>query len=306
MSTILFSIVIITRNRAAKLQHTLDSVKSIEFPREQYEVIIVDNGSTDSTAEVSEKFFVNTNINHQVVIENRPGICRARNKGIESADGETVLFLDDDALINSNLLDVYKDARSRYPNAAAFGGPARLDPAIPRPWWWIDEFDKTMSCQNYGEHYLTYPEGANPYGLNMLIKRDVLRAVGGFDERLDDLTGSFADETELFLRLKKRGETIIYVPDAGVIHSVMPDRLQWRNFMNRFRLVGRSHACLDRMHNTYHARRLLRRMASALALFIKHGSPAVFFTELYAWDGYRRFRSSGPGVIPVKQQGSRV
>jgi hypothetical protein len=95
---------------------------------------------------------------------------------------------------------------------------------------------------------------------------------------------------------------MVYVPGARVVHCVMPDRLHWRNFMNRFRLVGRSHACLDRMHGTWHARSLLRRMMSAVVMFIKHGSPAVFFTELHAWMGYRQFKAH---ATITSREGSR-
>lgn len=291
MSGILFSIIIITRNRAEKIQDVLACLKKIEFPLEQYEVIIVDNGSNDGTAGAAGRLLANTGINYHIEFEPRKGICQARNKGVASAKGEWLLFLDDDVLIQSGLLNIYKKALSKFPSAVAFGGPATLDPAIPRPWWWIAEFDKTMSCQDYGRSYLVYPIGTNPYGLNMLINRLHLLQQKGFDTRLDVLTNSFADETELFMRMRKDGAEIIYVPDAGVIHCVMPDRLEWHNFMKRFHLVGRSHACLDYLHNTSHAKSMVRSMKIALSMFIKHRSPAVFFTEAHMWNGYRQFNT---------------
>jgi glycosyltransferase involved in cell wall biosynthesis len=299
---IVFSIVIITRNRENVIQPALEAVKKLDFPRSRFELIVVDNGSSDSTADAVRRVMQDSGVVWRIETEPVAGICRARNKGYASAAGAWVLYLDDDALVPAGWLTIYQQAINAYPGAVAYGGPATLDPALPRPWWWIDVFDRTMSCQDYGNEYHAYPEGTNPYGLNMLIRKDILVTHGGFDERLDTLTNSFADETELFLRLRKQGGTMVYVPGARVIHSVMPDRLHWRNFMNRFRLVGRSHACLDRMHNTWHARRLWRRMTSAMALFLKYGSPAVFFTELYAWDGYRRFRYGGPRHIPIRQK----
>lgn len=292
---IFFSIIIITRNRADTITRTLDTVKKLEYYEDKLEIVVVDNGSTDNTRVVVEQELKNSGINFKIVVEEVKGICRARNKGVEVASGEWLLFLDDDVFVSADLLKVYLQAQSIYPDAAAFGGPARLDPEIPRPWWWIPDFEKSMSCQNYGDEYREYPKWTNPYGLNMLIRRNKLRELNGFDERLDKLTNSFADETEYFLRLAGIGGQLIYVPDAEVIHSVMPDRLNWKNFMNRYTLVGKSHACLDCMHNTYFFRPLSRRMASSLIHFIKSGSPAVFFTEIYAWNGYRKFIASNAG-----------
>lgn len=290
MSAPLFSLIIITRNRAGTIGSVLESVQGLGYPRSGFELIIVDNGSTDGTATVVDKSLAGSDLEYRIVPEPRKGICQARNSGFQSARGQWVLFLDDDVLLPVNLLQTYEQAISKYPHAGVFGGPARLDTSIPRPWWWISEFDKTMSCQNYGSDYRTYAEGTNPYGLNMMIKRALLHEHNGFDVRLDTWTSSFADETELFLRLRRKGVVLVYVPGAEVIHSVMHDRLHWRNFMNRFRLVGQSHACLDYLHNTWHARSLPRRMLSAMLLFLKYHSPAIFFTELYAWYGYRQFR----------------
>lgn len=281
----------ITRNRANVIQAALETVKLLDYPRQEFELIVVDNGSSDDTPGSVRKIMEGSGIAWKIIKEPVAGICRARNSGVVHAQGEWVLFLDDDALVAESWLNAYRDAIWRYPEAVAFGGSAKLDINIPRPWWWIDEFDKTMSCQNYGSNYFVYPAKTNPYGLNMLIKRSCLQQVNGFDIRLDTLTNSFGDETELFIRLRKNGKQIVYVPDAGVIHSVMPDRLEWKNFMKRFLLVGRSHACLDYLHDTWHARSLLRRMMSALVMFIRHGSPAVFLVELYTWRGYRHFKS---------------
>ncbi len=290
INNVQFSIVIITRNRVNILKKTLESVKKIDYSIDDFEIIIVDNGSTDNTRKSTHDVLENSNLQYQIVSEKTKGICKARNRGLQVANGEWVLFFDDDVFVNKNILTVYQNAQLKFPNAVAFGGPANLDPVIPRPWWWISEFDKTMSCQNYGDNYMEYGNGTNPYGLNMLFSKDILFQFNGFDEKLDKLTNSFADETELFFRIKQGGYSIVYVPAALVIHSIVPDRLEWRNFITRFLLVGRSHACLDYMHNTNHSRSLFRRMVSASYLFIKHPTPALFFTEYYSWIGYRNFK----------------
>ena len=298
MNTTEFSIVMITRNRGDDIRYALNSIKAVRYPADRFELIVVDNGSTDNTAEVVRRTLGDAPFNWNQESEGIKGICRARNRGARAAGRKWIMYIDDDAIIPSGWLSAYADAIAAYPGAAVFGGPAVLSPSIVRPWWWCSKFDLTMSCQDYGRELITYPEGAHPYGLNMVIRRDVLMRAGGFDTVLDDVLSSFADETELFIRLMKQGDQLVYVPGASVIHAVSQDRFNWKTYMSRCRLVGRSHAYLDCRHGMRFRRSLPRRMASAMIEFCRFQTPAVFFQELSAWSGYRGYlrESAGSGA----------
>jgi len=283
-----YSIVIVTRNRADILHNVLASLQELNDSGPEYEIIVVDNGSTDDTAGAVARKMCNSGLLWKVVREEEKGICRARNAGYQNASGDWVVYLDDDALVPPDWLQAYAAAIARYPEAAVLGGPATLSRDIRRPWWWCSKFDWTMSCQDYGETLMPYPEGAHPYGLNMMIRREVLNATGGFDPLLDDAISSFADETDLFIRIMKQGGQLIYVPGARVVHDVGQDRFTWRRYMARCELVGRSHAFLDNRHGTWFRRSLARRMASAGMELLRYRTPAVIFQELHAWNGYRK------------------
>jgi len=286
----MFSIIIITRNRAGIIANVLGTIKSLQFPAGQFELIVVDNGSNDGTQTVVRNEMAAKGINWMLVEEGVPGMCRARNAGIARATGTWVAFLDDDALVNPDWLDAYSNAIDRYPDAAALGGPATLDHRLPRPWWWCSKFDLSMSCQDYGEVLIPYTGSIHPYGVNMVFNRQILERYNGFDVSLDAVIPGLGDETDLFFRMKQNGESLIYVPQARVIHSVLPDRLQWGAFSKRCIHIGRTLAYLNARRRGRPNRWLIRRLMSATVDFIRYPTPAVYAKECLEWYGYISFR----------------
>lgn len=290
MNTKKYSIIIITRNRAAIIANVLNTVLQMDFDPDRFELIVVDNGSSDGTPRIIRSVLDGTHIDWKLVHEKVPGLCSARNTGIASSVGQWVGFLDDDALVSSGWLKAYDEAMTRYPDAAAFGGPATLDVRLQRPWWWCRKFDITMSCQDYGEELMHYHPYTHPYGLNMLFNRRILDKYNGFDVTLDAIIPGLADETDLFYRMIKNNEQLVYVPASRVIHSVLPDRLHWSAFSKRCIQVGRTFACLDVRHKTRMHRSLPRRIVSALLETTVHPTPALVIKECLEWYGYTSFK----------------
>jgi len=268
----------------------------MEFPRKNFELIVVDNGSDDNTSEVASSFMSATDINWKIIPEPVAGMCRARNTGIAHARGAWIAFLDDDALVPRDWLGAYQRAINAYPAAAALGGPATLDPRLVRPWWWSSRFDMSMSCQDYGQLLKQYDPKTHPYGLNMVFRSEILQKYRGFDVTLDKIIPGLADETDLFYRMRENAELVIYVPESRVVHSVLPQRLQWKAFRNRCIQVGQTFACLENRHNARMNRPLLRRLVSAALQFLSQPNPAFFLKEYYEWYGYVKFkRENIPG-----------
>ncbi len=300
----LFSVIIITRNRAKIIGNVLSTICALDFPRDLFELIVVDNGSTDGTSEKVDGIMRQSGVTFKIIPEAVAGMCRARNAGIRQSEGNWVIFLDDDALVPENWLEAYRQAIAMYPEAAALGGPATLDERLPRPWWWCKKFDVSMSCQDYGERMMPYRQYTHPYGLNMVFDRRILERYNGFDIALDSLIPGLADETDLFFKMMKHGEQLVYVPAARVIHSVLPDRLQWRVFSIRCIHVGRTFACLEIRHNTCLHRSLGRRLISALLDFVHYPTPAVFMKEYLEWYGYTGFDRKQLLQLKTEQQGN--
>ena len=287
-----FSVIIITRNRAATIPPTLTALRTIDYPPEKFEVIVVDNGSTDNTPEVVPVTLQTAKFQWKIVHEPVKGLCSARNSGLIEAKGEWVVYLDDDALPITSWLTAYENATKSYPSAVAMGGPVELAPDTKRPWWWCSRFEWSMSCQDYGDNLRVYPKYAHPYGLNMAIRRSTLLEQDGFDARMDEIGSNLGDETEFFLRLLKSNHELVYVPDTLVVHCLPSDRLHWNSFKQRCRQVGCSHACLEYVHNINLQARPWRMFLNAIYNTLECPSPVHFIIAWHQWHGYRSFRPS--------------
>jgi glycosyltransferase involved in cell wall biosynthesis len=227
----LASVVLCTHNRATVLGEALDSLVKQDFSRSAYEIIVVDNASTDETPEVVGRFS-----SVRCLCEPCLGLSPARNRGVQAAQGEIVAFIDDDAIADpdwvKNLCSVYK----RFPEAAGVGGKILpLWPPEGAPSWYGSEFAATFSALDYGDQVqlLRYPRIL--YGTNMSFRRDVLQAVGGFRVELGRKgKGMMAnEEVELMWRIERAGGRCYYTPDAVVFHRVPPERLRMGYLLRR-------------------------------------------------------------------------
>lgn len=207
----LISLIICTRNRAEGLRRTLASVSRLSF-QYPWELVIVNNGSTDHTANVIKQYVANVHHSVVSVSEVKPGLSCARNAGIVASRGRLIAFTDDDCYPNEDYLRtihaVFADRQVDY-----FGGRVLLhDPA---------DLPVTTRTQNRFEHF---PPGywfspGTILGANMVFKRECLSALGGFDERLG--AGSFfraGEDTDLLRRLSWHGFSGCYDPSVLVYH----------------------------------------------------------------------------------------
>ena len=117
------SVIIPTYNREKLLPSTLDSLMCQDFPKDAYEIIVVDNNSTDSTEQVMCKYIdaCSQEANIRYVKELRQGDVYARNTGAAVADGEYLFFTDDDANFDSNWISCMVKVLEEYPQVAMIG-----------------------------------------------------------------------------------------------------------------------------------------------------------------------------------------
>lgn len=240
--------VVCTRNRSAALAD-FGAAWLGHRAALDWELLVVDNGSTDDTREVAASLVAARPARSRLAVEPTLGLSSARNLGIRLARGEWIAFLDDDAAPAPGWLDAYERALSR-PGVLAAGGPIDPDFEAPAPDWLEREFLPYLSAWDRGPepHRLAYAE--YPRGANMAFRREAFERFGEFDLRLGRRGRSLrsCEEIELCLRIERGGGEIRYEPGARVRHRVETSRLSPRWLLDRFAAQGFSEAIVEWKH----------------------------------------------------------
>ena len=265
-----FSVIIPTLNRCDVLADALASVCTQSFPAEDYEIIVVDNGSTDGTRELIEQLNRDSGKPIRYIYEPQLGIHNARHAGARAAKGDILVFTDDDATFDPGWLQAYAKAFAEHSEMAAAGGPIRLVWEAPPPQWLLDFIGSARIFPLLGlmEPYNDFRLDANGFffGGNMAIKRNVLFEVGGFNpEHFGDIILGDG-ESGLNRKLWERGMLIGYVPDAIVYHHIPPKKMTVEYLCRRQADGGAGDIYARFHHGIPHRLRLLR---SAVGIVIR-------------------------------------
>jgi glycosyltransferase involved in cell wall biosynthesis len=239
------SIIVCTRDRAPRLGGCLDHLARQIVPvATDVEVVVVDNGSSDGTADVLRAWCARDPGRRRAVTEPVAGLSRARNRGVAAARGDVVLFIDDDADAPRGWVAAHLAAYERDPAVVAVGGPVALRWPDGRPPWLGPRLEHWFSALDHGDRAVDFPRPHGPYGTNMSVRRAALEAVGGFDHRLGRRGRSLvsSEEADLFDRLWAADGRIAYEPAALVLHAVGRERLRRRWVLRRGWAQGRSNA----------------------------------------------------------------
>ncbi len=216
------SIVVCTYNRATLLADCLQSLVDQTLPPDKFEVILVDNNSSDGTADLVRAWQEKYPFIHYVH-ENKQGLSHARNAGWQGASGEFVAFADDDIQADPNWAERILAAFNNVdPQPAAVGG--MITPRLEKnpPWW----FSPKLEMRTWGESpgFLDTPTAHYGFsGANMAFPKKLLSLYGGFNPEYG-MCGDrvwLGEETELFMRIYERH------PISGMI------RLFWLNIMSQ-------------------------------------------------------------------------
>jgi GT2 family glycosyltransferase len=219
------SVVVCTYNGSRTIRDCLEGLRRLQYPN--FEVIVVDDGSTDATAEIVEKHGFRL-----IRTENR-GLSSARNTGLEAATGEIVAYLDDDAYPDPHWL-TYLAATFMHTTHAALGGP-NIPPAGDGP-----IADCIANAPGGPVHVLLSDQEAEHVpGCNMAFRKAALQAIGGFDPQFR-IAG---DDVDVCWRLRERGWTVGFNPAAVVWHH---RRNSVRAYWKQQRNYGKAEALLER------------------------------------------------------------
>jgi glycosyltransferase involved in cell wall biosynthesis len=227
MPPVTITIAIATFNRAELLRQTLIGAVRQEYPTDQYEIIVIDNNSTDHTRNVVLSFSRN-HPSPRYVLEPKQGLSAARNRAIREAQGEIIVFADDDILVEPDWLaqlaaPFYDDPECRI---GAVGG--EVIPVFPSglPAWMAAWHGPLALRANAGP----LAPRQFPMGANLAIRKSIFTHIGGFNENLGRqgtrLMGG--EETELLKRLRDHGAEIWFSPEAKVLHQLPASRTTFR------------------------------------------------------------------------------
>lgn len=238
------SVVICTRNRAASLERTLASLARADRPdASSWEVLVVDNGSTDPTPAVISTWTDRLPLRY--LFEPTPGLSAARNRAMTEARGGLLIFTDDDVEVDRGWLTALADARRRQPTAGYLAG--RILPVYddPVPSWWTDGCERLLAgvvvrfAPRRAEGLLT-PEDPRPMGANLAIDAAALRTVGGFRTDLGRRGACLigGEEVAVLIAMERAGLRGVYVPAAVVYHHTPVGRLSDLSLLRYFMGVG--------------------------------------------------------------------
>lgn len=272
------SIIICTWNRAQSLDATLASLEASLVPPDiEWEVLVVDNNSTDDTWKVCESFVAKNPRRFRYLLEKQQGKSFALNSGIREVRGDILVFTDDDVTVHQEWISEIVAIFRAY-DCAGVGGQVIPVWKCKQPAWL--ELD--------GPYYhpafcgvVRFEKGDNPFelqitplGANLAFKRSIVERYGMFRT---DLSGNHADpkrpggllggeDTEYCRRILNAGEKLIYAPKAIVYHPVEAERVT-RKYLKRFafnsgRYITRMGGVPDQATCYFDVPRYLLRLAS--------------------------------------------
>lgn len=267
------SFIVCTRDRAEALETCIRSIEAAcaLHAGVLWELIVVDNGSTDDTPERIARIITGSPLTVLHLVESRPGLAAARNAAMSRARGGILIFIDDDCEIDANYL---RDLERHYTGGEAGiirGGRVELGDAKDLPF--------TIKRSNVRERLTcdVHP-GGFVLGCNMTMHREVALRIGAFDERFG--AGAplrSAEDTDYLVRAHRLGIPVEYVPDMTVFHHH----------------GRRARATIETLHCNY--------SFGNGALCMKHARTAPWLLRHFCWTVRSAFAEilGGPRFDPV-------
>lgn len=242
------SSIICTLNRADYLRKAIKSLVEQTLPQEQYEILVVDNGSVDNTKQlVVEELSQIQNLRY--IYEPIMGLSQARNTGLSKAIGEYVAYLDDDAIACSQWLEKIIDVFDKVkPQPGCTGGKIEPIWGAPRPAWLSDKLMIYLTTLDYSKTPISLNETpCRLPGANMAFPKNLLEAVGGFQVDLGRKGSNLLSNEEFLVQqqLINRGYSCFYHPEIAVKHHIPASRLNKDFLFSRLYWEGISKAIVQ-------------------------------------------------------------
>jgi glycosyltransferase involved in cell wall biosynthesis len=237
------TVAICTHNRAMDTKEAIESVLIQNFAKKEIEIIVIDNRSTDNTAQVVNGLQERHGPRVRYILEDKLGLSVARNRAIREANGEFILFLDDDAIASSHWVQHIVDVFERDKAIGCVGG--KIDPIweTEEPDWIPEEYRAVFTILDYTNGVQEMPSPSIPYGANVAFRMSVFDHIKPFREDLGRVGKNLlsSEESELIARLRERYK-VYYTSYAWVKHKIPKERTTKKWFLKRMFWQGVSDA----------------------------------------------------------------
>lgn len=278
------SVVVPTFNRCASLLRLLESLERQTLLHGRFEVVVVDNNSTDGTRDAVLRYASGSRTKVRLLSEPLQGPAHARNRGIRESSAAILAFTDDDIEAEPQWLEKILQGFDEHA-AQAVGGRAIPVWEVDLPDWWMPTYEHIF-VRNWGDQPCEVSEVPFFYSLNLSIPREVLSRVGLFNTRFGPQKGRYlvGEDVDLCRRIHHNGGHLYYLPQAVVRHHIPAERLTRRFLRRRYYARGVTlalHRAIEKrpLEMLYQAKRFLVSVPEWLAA----GSPAErFHSELQA------------------------
>jgi glycosyltransferase involved in cell wall biosynthesis len=220
-----------TFNRAHLLERVLDACFEQTVSSDRYEVVLIDDGSTDETPAAIARAQCRATCAFTAVRRANGGLAKARNAGIARAVGERIIFIDDDVLVLPNFVEEHLRSHARAPSAIVRGAAINVEDLdeLPPPVW---------SIKNYTGNYF--------WTTNVSVPLQTIRSIGGFNETFTEYGW---EDIDVGLRLRFAGVRAVFNRRAIVYHyKPRPRRADVERMIRQARAQARTAVQLEQLH----------------------------------------------------------
>ena len=228
------SVIICTCNGSERLKVALESLRNMEVASDiQWELLVVDNNSSDDTSEVIQNFARTSGLDVKYLFEGNQGLSHARNRGLMNASGEIIAFTDDDCIVDKSWITSILKEFTSDKALSGLGGRVELYNKNDRPVT-IRTFRDRVLFSSPNQLFNLLP------GCNMGFVREVFDDVGMFDPNFGAGTKiASAEDSDFFYRAYRKGFKMIYSPDVLVYHNHGRRTDSQVRALNRGYVIGR-------------------------------------------------------------------
>lgn len=244
METIKLSVIICTYNRDKYIYNVLRSIAENDFPKNRYEIVLVNNNCTDQTEAECSRFMQDfSDVDLKIFTESNQGLSYARNRGISEAKGDVLVYVDDDAVVNSEYLKTYVEFFETHPKIDAAGGMIVPRYETNEPDWFSKYTRQLITAKlDLGRKERRFPKRKFPAGGNAAYRKTVFDRVGFFNVELGRKgTGLIgAEEKDLFDKMTDIGIQFFYLPNA-ILYHIIPEAKLTKDYFERWTYaIGKS------------------------------------------------------------------